>query len=391
MNKHRTKDKYAIALDQIETSVKVDCKDTKGIIRYCKLNDMKYFHILDNYNADIMHDLAEGVIPFVLKNIFKFCIDNSLFTEEELRNNALTHDYGILNSKNIPTALHIEKHNLKQNASQMKCLLHNVPYILHKYKDDPRITKVWPNVISILEIVRIAYDANITNYDLDKLEAAVSTHMKSMIECFPNVNLLLKHHSMVHYANIIRAVGPVVHMSTMRFEMLHKTFTKFARRSNNFINLSKSLAVNFQKSKLPETPYQYEVQHSKLMNINNYIEMYENVLLETFATVERISETKWLRINNNYYRKGLLLKNNISSFCEIEKILCESGDFYFLCYEYELADFDSFLYSAEVHERMPRRHTIIKEKNLLVKKSFAKKIINCKSYIIADCLHIPVE
>lgn len=118
---------------------------------------MKCFHILDNYNADIMHDLAEGVIPFVLKNIFKFCIDNSWFTEEELRNNALTHDYGILNSKNIPTALHIEKHNLKQNSSQMKCLLHNVPYILYKYKDDPRITKVWPNVKSILEIVRIAY------------------------------------------------------------------------------------------------------------------------------------------------------------------------------------------------------------------------------------------
>lgn len=119
--------------------------------------------------------------------------------------------------------------------------------------------------------------------------------------------------------------------------------------------------------------------------------MYENVLLETFATVERISETKWLRINNNYYRKGLLLKNNILSFCEIEKILCESGDFYFLCYEYELANFDSFLHSAEVHERMPRRHIILKEEGLLVKKSFAKKIINSKSYIIADCLHIPVE
>lgn len=72
--KFRNKDDYAIALDLIETSEKVNIQDTKGIVRYCVLNDMKYFHILDNYNADIMHDLAEGVMPFLLRNIFKHCI-----------------------------------------------------------------------------------------------------------------------------------------------------------------------------------------------------------------------------------------------------------------------------------------------------------------------------
>lgn len=70
LSKYRTKESYDVALDRIETSHNVDMKDTKGIV-HNKLNGLKYFHILDNLNADLMHDLAERSIPFLLKNLFK--------------------------------------------------------------------------------------------------------------------------------------------------------------------------------------------------------------------------------------------------------------------------------------------------------------------------------
>lgn len=162
-------DDYAIALDIIETS--------KGIVRYCVLNDMKYFHILDNYNADIMHDLAEGVMPFLVRNIFKHCTKNISFTDDELKNCALTHDYGIFNSNNIPSPTCNERRNFGQNASQKKCLLHNIPYTLYQHKDHPKLVDVWPCVTSIFKIVRIVYSAKINNNNLLELESSVSVHM----------------------------------------------------------------------------------------------------------------------------------------------------------------------------------------------------------------------
>lgn len=393
LNIYRTKDTYAVALDIIETSVNVDFKKTKGIAEYCVLNDLKYFHILDNYCADIMHDICEGVLPFLLKCIFDHCIQTSIFKNEaELRNFALFHDYGVLNSKNIPSAICYKRRNLGQNASQQKCLMHHVPYILYKYKYDPRLIYVWPAVHSMLEILRIVYDANINECDLLKLESAVSVHLKSIIEYFDGSKLLPKHHYMLHYANIIRAAGPVVHMSTMRFEMQHKQFTKYAHRSNNFLNVSKSLATNFQKSILSKTAYQCEVNHAKLRELGSeYRQQYGTVLSMLSENIDQISTTKWLQINSNQYRKGLLLKNNNNKFCEIDEILCVNGGFSFSCYEYELAEFDWFLYSIEIKKLNPLSHLILNHTNLHVKKSFTKKNVDSKFYIIADCLDVPIE
>lgn len=392
LSRYRTKENYAIALDQIETATKVDYKVTKGIVRYCVLNDMQYFHIFDNFNVDIMHDLAEGVIPFLLKNLFSYCIKTSLLTEEELRNYALFYNYGVLNSRNIPSAICFERRNLGQNASQQKCLMLHVPYILHKFKDDARLVKVWPCVTSLLGILRIIYDANITESDLVQLETFVSEHLKSIIQHFPDTNFLRKHHYMLHYANIIRAVGPVIHMSTMRFEMQHKSFTNFGRRSQNYVNVTKSLAVNFQKSKLAQTPYQNVINNGKWRDIpDSCLEYHTDILIESFGKLEHIYVTKWLRINNNFYKKQLILKDNNKAFCEIDEVLASEGNFYFLCHQLEIRNFDKFLCSVEIQERSPTKYLILEEKKLLVKKSFTKNILNNKFYIIADCLNVPAE
>lgn len=394
LTKHRTKENYAVALDIIETSYKVDLKQTKGIARYCVLNDLTFFHIHDNFNVDIMHDICEGVIPYLHKNLFKYCIEKKKnSTEEDIKNYMFYHDYGVLNSRNVPSALCLARSNLGQNASQQKCLIQNLPYILYEFRNDPRLEKVWSCVYNILKILRIIYSANINESDLTTLEDAVSSYLKGLIETFAHVQLTFKHHMLIHYANVIRAVGPLVHMSTMRFEMYHKNFTNFARRSNNYINISKSLAVNNQKTALSKKLYQNEVTHGKLRIIENcLIKSYNSAMTDrAFESSGKISITKWLKINNNYYRKGLLLKDNNSSFYGIVEVYFQNGNFYFECEEYELMDFDSFLFSREIRKCIPVKYKIIKEKTLHVKKSFAKKIVGTKSFIFADCLDVPVE
>lgn len=289
---------------------------------------------------------------------------------EELNNYIFFHDYGVLNSKNIPSAISLKKPNLGQNASQQKCLIHNLPYILHEFKFDPRLIRVWTCVESLLKILRIIYDACVTESDLLELESTVSIYLKSLKEFF-NVNKsTFKHHMMVHYANFIRAVGPLVHMSTMRFEMTHKFFTNYARRSNNYINVAKSLAINNQKAVLSHQPYQSQISHAQLR------EFHSSIISDTriFQDNEHIFVTKWLKINNNYYRKGLMIKGNTNSFYEISDAMYQSGHFYFSCEEYELLEFDSFLFSREIQKRVPIKHHFIAEQTLKVKKTFTKKL-----------------
>lgn len=71
LKKHRTKIGYYEAMEIIEDSFKVDVRETMGYKEYCPLNDLRHFHILDNMTVDIMHDLCEGAIPFLLTNAFK--------------------------------------------------------------------------------------------------------------------------------------------------------------------------------------------------------------------------------------------------------------------------------------------------------------------------------
>lgn len=66
----RTMKRYKKHLSVIEKSTKkiTDFSETKGIKRYCVLNDLKYFDIFNNFAPDSTHDIPEGTIHFALKH-----------------------------------------------------------------------------------------------------------------------------------------------------------------------------------------------------------------------------------------------------------------------------------------------------------------------------------
>lgn len=51
LSMYRTKETYAEQLEIISKSEKVDFKKTKGVKRYCVLNDLQYFHIFENLHG----------------------------------------------------------------------------------------------------------------------------------------------------------------------------------------------------------------------------------------------------------------------------------------------------------------------------------------------------
>lgn len=241
VTKYGTKETYNQTIQQINESKNVDLKDTKGIKRYCVLNDLKYFHILDNMSVDIMHDLMEGTVPFLSKQFFTYGMARGIFTENVLDNHISYFNYGQLNSSNIPSQLAMNKKNLGQNASQMKCLIQHLPLILFDFHENELLKNVWLSIQTMLKILQIVYSSTITKSNLDELKKFVSSHLESLSVNF-GCERIPKHHMMIHYASVIERIGPLVHISTLKYEMKHKTFTNYIKNSNNFKSVSKTLA-----------------------------------------------------------------------------------------------------------------------------------------------------
>lgn len=72
----RTKEHYIAQIMKILESpgTKLKVAETFGISTHCVLNDLNFYHTIDNRSQDIMHDIYEGAMPLVLKLFFNHLI-----------------------------------------------------------------------------------------------------------------------------------------------------------------------------------------------------------------------------------------------------------------------------------------------------------------------------
>lgn len=234
---------YNLQLIQLPKSEKKNI-NIKGVKKHCLLNSIGNFHIFQNRNVDLMHDVLEGAVPKLLHNLFSYCVDKRILSAKELQDRVRDHNYGISNRCNKPSFLDLDKLNLNQNASQSYCLMINIPFMLIDKKD--KLMEIWICVESLLQIMQICFSDSITDTDLVLLEELVKTHLKNFSKLF-KCTLKPKHHFLTHYASVIRSSGPVINNWMMRMEAKHKFFTDHAKRIKNCINVAKSLAVDHQQ------------------------------------------------------------------------------------------------------------------------------------------------
>lgn len=156
--KYRNLANYTEAIAIVNESTKIDLQATKGISEYCILNDIENFHILTNWTADIMHDLSEGCMRFSIECFLVHALSKKVFENaSEINILVSNYDFGILNRKSIPSEIKLGGTNLGQNASQMKALMLNFPFIFYKFKDNLELKTVWTLIITMIKIVRICY------------------------------------------------------------------------------------------------------------------------------------------------------------------------------------------------------------------------------------------
>lgn len=104
---------------------------TFGVKKTCLLNTLNFFHSSDNYAVDIMHNLLEGVVQYVLKLVFQYLVNQKYLFLESLSQRIQRFNYEYVERKNRPSGLKIDKasNDLGLNAIQSWCLVRNAPLI----------------------------------------------------------------------------------------------------------------------------------------------------------------------------------------------------------------------------------------------------------------------
>lgn len=388
-SKYRTMDNYEEHLSIIENSVKVNLSESCGVKRYCVLNDLAYFKIFTNMSVDIMHDLNEGVIPFLMQQFFSLIISSKIVNEDTLHKKFQYFDYGRLNSKNVPAKISLTKSNLNQTASQSMCLFRHLPFVLYEHRHHAKLESAWICVQSLLKIVQIVYSSEITESERKSLEVYVFQHLELIQEVF-KIKLIPKHHFLTHYATLILLMGPLIYMSTMRFESKHQELKELIKTSRNFMNVTHTITKRHQTkltfkgdTYLSKCQFGQKTPYHKIESKSDSCE--KTLISNNFPFLDKLFSLEWFSLNANVYRKGLFVIHN-HKFTQIDNVYIYEDDMYIVGAKWDYIEFNNFLNSLEISKPESSEKLLIKFNELKCKQLFEFKSIDHKYFIIADTL-----
>lgn len=195
-------------------------------------------------SVDVVHDINEGAIAFCSYDFFHLIVKKKSVSAGDIQKRVRDFNYGSTQKYNKPSFVNLDKQNLNQNASQLYCLMVNLPLIFLDLKD--KIEPLWEPVETLLKCIQIIFSPKINENKIKSLEKYIQKHLKATFEIFER-SLAPKQHFLLHYPECIRMMGPPIHLWTMRFESKRRLLTEISRRKMNFINLTKMLATKHQQ------------------------------------------------------------------------------------------------------------------------------------------------
>lgn len=144
-------------------------------------------------------------------------IDRKIAAVSLIQKKIRDYNYGYLWRNYKPSPIKLDNH-LGQNAMQNNCLMLHLPFILLEFK--PKMLEIWKAMQDLLQIMQIVNSKRISDKDIERLDHCIQEHLSYIIDK-TNSNLLCKHHMLTHYPNLIKKLGPLIHMWMMRFESMH--------------------------------------------------------------------------------------------------------------------------------------------------------------------------
>ncbi|XP_071153109.1 uncharacterized protein [Mytilus edulis] len=217
-----------------------------GIKRSSTLNKLGHFHVVGGMPSDIAHDLFEGVVCEVMTNVIKYCVVEGFFSLAELNEELASLKFSEVDKKNKPIRVNNVLRNFKvhQSASQTWCFARILPLLVgHKV---PLNDLTWESFLLLRDMLFYVCAPALDPGHLLSMADVINEFHECYRTCFPDVTVKPKFHYTLHYPNMIKQFGPLLHLQTLRFEAKHNYFKELVYRSKNRKNMCKSLAERHQ-------------------------------------------------------------------------------------------------------------------------------------------------
>lgn len=380
--KLRTFSHYNTHVNNYENQIEPDF----GYKKYCVLNDIEHFHILTNWSVDIMHDVMEGLIVFLLTNVFEYIVKKNILSEGKLKHKLLSFNYGILNIRNRPADFGIKKSGLGFIAVQLYCVMQFMPFVFYELKE--QLIDIWDSVESLLQLMQIVFSTSIAYEHVDRLETVIKEHLKSMIKNF-QITLKPKHHIVTHYPTVIRRMGPLIYNWTMRTEAKNKTLIGYMKGQHCFINVSKTIAYRHQMNLIhnifTDIPNTAVTKLNKLKINDKFYNFITSKLENTnIHTIENLA------ISDNIYTEGLVMIKG-TELLEIKRVIEFGTEFWILLQPIIVKEFNKFYHAVVVLKNDNAELKLYKLSDFNIKNSFEIISIENQLLIPASNLHLPYQ
>lgn len=359
----RTPENYAI-------DVLTNDQSLTGVYEQCVFNEVGSYHVIVNQSVDIMHDVLEGVAKYDMCQILKYLIyEREYFSLETLILRANDFFYSSIESGNKPpsenlTRERIFNESLNFSSAEMLCFVRYFGVMVGDLV--PQNDLIWEFYLSLRKILDIIFAPSYVLGTEDNLKTLIETHHELYLECF-RMQLRPKYHYMLHYFYLCLLLGPLLHLSSMRWESKHRELKQIAKATC----CRKNLPLTLIKKYLLKLGFMFISGTGFKMNFELGLclpEPRENVdpenIIDEFVNVDpairQFECVKWARLNGTYFRIGMVLHVDFSidypAFAVIDRILYLglNHDFepqiVFLCHRLVTTLFNPHYHAYEVTE-----------------------------------------
>ncbi|XP_064464590.1 uncharacterized protein LOC135375886 [Ornithodoros turicata] len=343
-----------VRLIECDTSL----SSTYGITSSSCMAQLPSFDATKSLPPDTMHDMHEGVIPLVLKHVIKTLITDGFFTLKLLNERLRSFPFQGNEKKSKPAPLTRQvifgKYSIKGSASEVGCLFHMFSLLVGDLI--PESSKAYEVYLLLRTIVDIVEAPRVTVDVLPFLQVHISDFYSLFRQVFPDVRVTPKMHYMIHYPRLFLLYGPLTRLSSIRFEAKHQFFKRLARKTQNFINICRTLSIRHQ---MHQTYHLYACKEHTTTNgcvqvaVERLPQELQAELAERNVTCADISTVQSLTVSRQTYNVGTVLPvtvfdDDLPVFAEIEMIILCENKHYLLCTLLRTVCFDEHFHAFHV-------------------------------------------
>lgn len=389
-------DQIKTLVEEIDELLRRNSDREDGIKEIFAFEEIPSVYLVDCVAVDIFHDFNEGILHTEICHVLKSFIDAGKIDIASLNHKKNHFEYYMTNEKKKMCQdikrTHINENHFKMSGSQISTFFKYLPLTIGEFIEEGN--EEWSLLILLYDLLNSVHKETYNDTELISLKNVIKCHHEKYQQLYGN--FIFKHHIITHYPSVIRLLGPLIFMSTVRMESFHQLLKDYSRVTRNHQNILYSLCDKL------EFHNAYNIYKNNEAKTNEKA----NIFLRQKITMSNVDDSVKPLLSNNTQLYGQCINFNTTyniddiftclidleeDFYKICYISGECDELFFICKKILIIGYDNHI---KCHIVKPDCNAVfikinIKSVNSLPCKMFKYSIDNCfhnkNYYVIVDC------